>query len=1094
MACNSINLAVSTTSSKDACINAYLNLYTLYYIDGTDLSDSTVIYSDSDCTGLVNSGFYSDGTNVVQTTVGTIINYGECGYSSNLRNCCDSLFSESLDIFEFTNINDILSVNELPVGYVISLVANEENAPTNLTQCYEVVSSASTLTLTGVTLIDENYSDCSDCRSTNNITCYYKPGVYRFYSCDFSSIKYFEITSNKTISITDYVIYLGTCYNPDTPSDNTPEASFSGPDGDSCSDPICVPTPSPTPTTSIYLRGCCDSIVYISQSNTFRSVGNIIFDSEQCYLVINTPSPLPPSPPSYNDSPFDPGIYSSNGCSNNECPSCPTPTPTLTSGNLTPTPTPTQTNTTTPTPTQTRTPSITPSTTPIICGSGTTTGTYYYIDCCGNLIQGTSVGLIVSIDYTKPYNGVVKLNVPATTVCITQTQTPTTSLTPTPTLTPSVTPTLTQTPTPTKTPSVSVTSSPLVVLKNECEVLTLFDMGLQCYTVSTPTSNTSSDGIISVLVTGGTSPYSFYWEGGQRAQTLVGVPQGSYEVTVVDYYGDYTATTICDLFAPSPSPTPTNTVTPTNTPAPSYPSLCLIYVGSNVSYGPIQFYINGTYNGKPTWSGVYNQFQYDIQWSIQNSRWEIPGWSLTTGIPVSINSSNVPDSGWSMAGGQQATLSMTQGNCPSYLPLMSVPTVQNQTCPANLNGSITLMTNYGVPPYEYSINGGVSYQSSNIFPGLSSSTYTVITRDSATPTKNTLSNTVTVSSLGQNANYTIGIVVDSVVNLSPGSQLASWRVNITPPLPIGTTISFSLPVNTTKGYYLPGTGTINGTTVVKKNNLNVGIAGQSSTPLVNAPRAFCSPYTSGTTTTTTTYSITMGHGDVVSGTSLSDLVITNGQVGANSCATKLEQSILISTVSPTITGGVCNSVTNNPQPQGINNHTVTQANIPCTGTKWINWTGATGGNFALDGGGTVSLTSSSSNATAIQSVYEYNRLVCPDKNPNTTAQGINQPGKYTYTFSEPVLNPLLAIYSLGRTNPGPITVTISADTAFSIYCNTVSNPDYQIVYNIPNQTFSGDEGNGIIQFSGLVSQIVLDNLGPYENFTQLTWGLPCATP
>jgi hypothetical protein len=68
----------------------------------------------------------------------------------------------------------------------------------------------------------------------------------------------------------------------------------------------------------------------------------------------------------------------------------------------------------------------------------------------------------------------------------------------------------------------------------------------------------------------------------------------------------------------------------------------------------------------------------------------------------------------------------------------------------------------------------------------------------------------------------------------------------------------------------------------------------------------------------------MGNGDVVSGTVLSNLVITNGQVGANSCTTKLEQSILVNTVSPTITGGVCNSVTNNPQSQGISYHTISQ--------------------------------------------------------------------------------------------------------------------------------------------------------------------------
>jgi hypothetical protein len=447
-------------------------------------------------------------------------------------------------------------------------------------------------------------------------------------------------------------------------------------------------------------------------------------------------------------------------------------------------------------------------------------------------------------------------------------------------------------------------------------------MGIQCYPLAIPTSLTSNDGVLAVQVTGGTAPYSFYWAGGQRTQTLVGIPKGNYEVTVVDYYGDYTATTVCGLFELSPTPTSTITPTPTSTPAPVYPDLCLIYVSSTISYGPIQFTWNGNSansNGKPTWSATYNQTQLDVEWSIQNSRWEIQGWTFTVGIPVSVNTSNVPDSGWSMAGGQQAQLSMTQGNCPAYLPLQSVPTSQNTTCPAVNNGSITLVTNYGVPPYQYSIDNGQTYQQSNVFQGLSPSTYTVITKDSA---NNTLSNQVVITTLGQNANYTIGVVVDSVVNLGPGSEMANWHVDITPPLPFGTSISFLLPVNVIKGYYTPGTGTINNTTVVKKNNTNISIFGQSSTPLVSAPRAFCSPDTSGVTTTTTLYSVTMGYNDVVSGYSTSDLVITNGQVSSNSCVTKLEQSILINTVSPTITGGACNSVTNNPQSQGITNHSI----------------------------------------------------------------------------------------------------------------------------------------------------------------------------
>jgi hypothetical protein len=296
-----------------------------------------------------------------------------------------------------------------------------------------------------------------------------------------------------------------------------------------------------------------------------------------------------------------------------------------------------------------------------------------------------------------------------------------------------------------------------------------------------------------------------------------------------------------------------------------------------------------------------------------------------------------------MAGGQQAQLSMTQGNCPAYLPLQSVPTSQNTTCPAVNNGSITLVTKYGVPQYEYSINNGQTYQQSNVFQGLSPSTYTVITKDSA---NNTLSNQVVITTLGQNANYTIGVVVDNVVNLSPGSQMANWRVNITPPLPVGTSISFILVVNGTKTYYSPGSGTINGTTVVKFNNNTLTPYLTGGTSLVESPRAFCSPNTQSTTTTDAFYGtnqtqqgqrITMGHGDVVSGYSISDLVITNGQVGSNSCVTKLEQSILISTVSPTITGGGCNSVANNPQSQGINNHSISNTNstpiVPLTITN-----------------------------------------------------------------------------------------------------------------------------------------------------------------
>jgi hypothetical protein len=70
---------------------------------------------------------------------------------------------------------------------------------------------------------------------------------------------------------------------------------------------------------------------------------------------------------------------------------------------------------------------------------------------------------------------------------------------------------------------------------------------------------------------------------------------------------------------------------------------------------------------------------------------------------------------------------------------------------------------------------------------------------------------------------------------------------------------------------------------------------------------------------------------------------------------------------------------------------------------------------------------------------------------------------------------------------------MSANTPFSIYCDTVSNPGYQITYDLPNQTLSGTEGYGIIQFSGLTNQIIL-TFSVQEYYTQLTWGLPFPCP
>jgi hypothetical protein len=377
-----------------------------------------------------------------------------------------------------------------------------------------------------------------------------------------------------------------------------------------------------------------------------------------------------------------------------------TATPTTTT-TLTATQTPTTTTTLTATPTNTRTPDPTPSTTPITCGEGVTTGGYFYTDCCGNFQQGTQVGILVTMDYTRPSNGITKLFNVASVSCPTPTPTQTPTFTPTNSPTPTFTPTSTTTPTLTRTPTQTPTNSQVVKLKNECDVFTLFEMGVRCNPISQPKTSKSLDGILSLIVTGGTSPYSYYWAGGQRSQTLIGVPQGTYEVVVVDYYGDYTATTFCSLLAPTATMTPSPTATPTVTPSGSAPQLCFIAIGGGTSYGPLQFVGNGSSNGKTTWT---NNGNFNITWSSSRNRWEILGSDNSTpfspvggGLFASTTTALYPDAGWGLVGGTQTySATVTQGRCPLTIPLQVSLTSENSSCNTNTNcnGSITVNASY----------------------------------------------------------------------------------------------------------------------------------------------------------------------------------------------------------------------------------------------------------------------------------------------------------------------------------------------------------------------------------------------------------------
>lgn len=120
----------------------------------------------------------------------------------------------------------------------------------------------------------------------------------------------------------------------------------------------------------------------------------------------------------------------------------------------------------------------------------------------------------------------------------------------------------------------------VVGVKNECGVITILPMAVECV-ISATTSYNSCDGEISVSISGGTPPYTTTWYPSENISPAINYVCNdvSYTAITVDYYGDFTARTVCSLVAPPncyfegtiseyipPSPTPTKTPTPTMTP------------------------------------------------------------------------------------------------------------------------------------------------------------------------------------------------------------------------------------------------------------------------------------------------------------------------------------------------------------------------------------------------------------------------------------------------------------------------------------------------------------------------------------------------
>lgn len=105
--------------------------------------------------------------------------------------------------------------------------------------------------------------------------------------------------------------------------------------------------------------------------------------------------------------------------------------------------------------------------------------------------------------------------------------------------------------------------------------------------------------------------------------------------------------------------------------------------------------------------------------------------------------------------------------------LTATATKTDASCPSN--GSITIQVSGGTSPYSFSINGGATWQSTNVFTNLSANTYNVIIRDAANATFNI--NAIVVQDVYNDMQPTASTQVENCYGSNTGSITLSMPSN-----------------------------------------------------------------------------------------------------------------------------------------------------------------------------------------------------------------------------------------------------------------------------------------------------------------------------
>ena len=209
---------------------------------------------------------------------------------------------------------------------------------------------------------------------------------------------------------------------------------------------------------------------------------------------------------------------------------------------------------------------------------------------------------------------------------------------------------------------------------------------------------------------------------------------------------------------------------------------------NNFFYGDMfsyHFNPDGTYNGKSCW--ISDDETVKVIWDTTLNAWKLSGDSLASYQVINTNPVEPPINGsWYVIGASYDVVS-NEGSCVSVDGLNFTYTKLNPEC--SCDGTISINANGGIPPYQYSINAGITYGNSPIVHSLCGGDYTVMVKDSNGDVQSQL---VHLNSPQPQTNYIIHLNTLSQTNLTGNSVKTDFVINITPALPNGVTITFDM--------------------------------------------------------------------------------------------------------------------------------------------------------------------------------------------------------------------------------------------------------------------------------------------------------------